>query len=276
MHAHPPARTHAHSPPHSPREADASQTLKELQRELGNEKRLLGEETQERDQVIQQLKDTIQEINSLIASEQKYLKKETRAREGAVKQQCTFKEYRMQEERTLLTKKLEMEEHAHLTITDFLARQRDELEGHIQEWMSKYEVDIESKGAELEDLKARRTKDTDKFEQLAANYEALQKRVQDYRAEKQREKEELIVRKIRDHALVKIQRWWRGIFEKLQKVGWLKRTCSTSSFSPASAPSSLSPHFEGPTYTTTAPPTTLYPPLQDKKGKKGKKKAPKK
>ncbi|KAJ3344931.1 hypothetical protein HDU91_007509 [Kappamyces sp. JEL0680] len=65
------------------RESDAQETLKELQRELANEKKLIQDETNDRNQVIQQLKDTIQEINALTVSEQKYIKKEVKAHENS-------------------------------------------------------------------------------------------------------------------------------------------------------------------------------------------------
>lgn len=51
---------------HLLRESEASTLLKDLQKQLTNEKKLLEDETNERNQVIQQLKDTIQEINSLL------------------------------------------------------------------------------------------------------------------------------------------------------------------------------------------------------------------
>ena len=59
------------------RENEAYELLKGLQGELANEKKLLEDEANDRNQVIQQLKDTIQEINALTVSEQKYIKKIT-------------------------------------------------------------------------------------------------------------------------------------------------------------------------------------------------------
>ncbi|KAJ3095213.1 hypothetical protein HDU97_007141 [Phlyctochytrium planicorne] len=199
------------------RENEASELQRELQKELGNERKLLEEETSERNQVIQQLKDTIQEINSLTNSEQKYIKKETKAHENSVKQRCQARETNLSEEQTLKLKCISEEERAHEKIVDYLTRQRNTLEIQIQEWMTKYEEDTEAKANELEALKQKRTQDLDKFEELVAAYEELEKIVEEDRQNKQREAEERRVNYERQSAATSIQRWWRKIRIKLQK-----------------------------------------------------------
>jgi len=101
---------------------EASELLKELQSKLSSEKILLEEETNERNQVIQQLKDTIQEITTLTASEQKYIKKETKANEASVKGICQKEESILLEKKHLLQKKIEHEQSAHERIVEFLER----------------------------------------------------------------------------------------------------------------------------------------------------------
>ncbi|KAJ3196103.1 hypothetical protein HDU67_004143 [Dinochytrium kinnereticum] len=171
-------------------ENEASELQRELQKELANERKLLEEETSERNQVIQQLKDTIQEINALTNSEQKYIKKETKAHENSVKQRCQARESALGEEEGLKMKCLSEEERAHEKIVDYLTRQRNTLEVQIQEWMTKYEEDTEAKANELDALKQKRTQDLDKFEELVAAYEELEKIVEEDRQNKQREAEE--------------------------------------------------------------------------------------
>ncbi|KAL2912388.1 hypothetical protein HK105_208162 [Polyrhizophydium stewartii] len=190
-------------------ENDASDMLKELQRELANEKRLIQDEINDRNQVIQQLKDTIQEINALTASEQKYIKKEVKAHENSVKLQCQEKESSLHRDRELLLKKIEQERLAHDKIVDFLARQRESLEKEIQEWMTKYEEDTEAKAAELEALKQKRAQDLDKFEELVAAYESLEKTVDEDKQIRAKEAEEARLLAAQDAAATKIQRWYR-------------------------------------------------------------------
>lgn len=190
-------------------ENDALETLKELQKELANEKKLIQDETNDRNQVIQQLKDTIQEIDALTISEQKYIKKEVKAHENSVKLNCSFKEAQLQQEKELYLKKIEQEKLAHEKIMDFLSSERDDLERSIQEWMVHYEEDSEAKSIELENLKLKRTQDLDKFEELVASYEALEKVVDEDRRIRAQEAEDLRIMKDKNLAASKLQRWYR-------------------------------------------------------------------
>ncbi|KAH6572881.1 hypothetical protein BASA60_006368 [Batrachochytrium salamandrivorans] len=191
------------------RENDASDMLKELQLELANEKKLIQDEISDRNQVIQQLKDTIQEINALTASEQKYIKKEVKAHENSVRLQCTKKETELCEAKLLLQKRLDQEQLAHDKIVDFLGHQRRDLEGEIQKWMIKYEEDTEAKAAELEALKLQRSQDLDRFEELAVSYEALEKMVDEDKLASAKEAEDLRLQQTYSTASIKIQRWYR-------------------------------------------------------------------
>ena len=191
------------------KESDASDLLKELTRELANEKKLIQDETNDRNQVIQQLKDTIQEINALTASEQKYTKKEVKAHENSVRLSCQHRENLLLQEKALLEKKLEQEQKAHEKIMDFLASQRTQMEKSIQEWMTKYEEDTEAKANELEQLKQRRTSDLDKFEELVSAYENLEKIVDDDKAIRAQEAEEQRMMIKRESAAITIQRWYK-------------------------------------------------------------------
>lgn len=194
------------------RENDALDTLKELQKELANEKKLLQDETNDRNQVIQQLKDTIQEINSLTVSEQKYIKKEVKARENSVKLSCTHREGQLQQEKSRLLEKIEQERLAHEKTMDFLQTQRVEMEKSIQEWMIHYETDTEAKALELEQLKTRRAQDLDKFEELVLTFETLEKIVEDDRKLRTQEAEDhkLSLKKL--EAAATIQVWFRKYY----------------------------------------------------------------
>jgi hypothetical protein len=194
------------------RENDALETLKELQKELANEKKLLQDETNDRNQVIQQLKDTIQEINALTVSEQKYIKKEVKARENSVKLSCTHREAQLQQEKRILLQKIEQERLAHEKTMAFLQSQRGELEKSIQEWMMHYETDTEAKTLELEQLKTRRAQDLDKFEELVLTFESLEKIVEDDRKLRAQEAEDHKYALKRLEAAATIQFWFRKYY----------------------------------------------------------------
>ncbi|KAJ3080015.1 hypothetical protein HDU79_000922 [Rhizoclosmatium sp. JEL0117] len=203
------------------REKEASELQRGLQKELSNERKLLEEEINDRNQVIQQLKDTIQEINRLTNSEQKYIKKETKAHENSVKQRCQTHEADLLEEKNVKLKSIQLEKRAYEQIVDFLTRQRKGLEGQIQEWMTRYEEDTEAKSNELETLKQKRTADLDRFEELVSAYEELEKIVEEDRQQKAREAEEKRIMNEKAAASTKIQRWWR------KKIAARKATAKT-------------------------------------------------
>ncbi|KAJ1339825.1 hypothetical protein BSLG_005563 [Batrachochytrium salamandrivorans] len=153
------------------RENDASDMLKELQLELANEKKLIQDEISDRNQVIQQLKDTIQEINALTASEQK--------------------------------SSLHM-----IRLSIFWAINVGILKERSKR-MIKYEEDTEAKAAELEALKLQRSQDLDRFEELAVSYEALEKMVDEDKLASAKEAEDLRLQQTYSTASIKIQRWYR-------------------------------------------------------------------
>ncbi|KAJ3016283.1 hypothetical protein HKX48_004130 [Thoreauomyces humboldtii] len=200
------------------REREASQTLRSLQKELQSEKRLLEDETHDRNQVIQQLKDTIQEINVLTTSEQKYIKKETKAHESSVRQRCTHDETVITESRSVLVRRIEQEGKAHDKIVDFLTRQREMMERQIQEWMGKYEEDTEAKVGELEAFKQKRSSDLDRFEELLAAYEELEKVVEEDRTRKQVEADRIRGEKLEAQAATRIQRWYKRKLEARKEL----------------------------------------------------------
>lgn len=176
---------------------------------MANEKKLIQDETNDRNQVIQQLKDTIQEINALTVCEQKYIKKEVKAHENSVKLSCSHREAQLIAEKELLLLKIEQERNSHEKIMDFLQSQRGEMEKSIQEWMTHYETDTEAKTNELEQLKVRRAQDLDKFEELVLTFESLEKVVEDDRKLRAAEAEERkqIMEKLK--AAATIQVWFR-------------------------------------------------------------------
>ena len=196
------------------KENEAYELLKELQMDLANEKKLLEDESNDRNQVTQQLKDTIQEINALTVSEQKYIKKEIKAHENSIRQQCQTKENNLIDMKSNLQKKIEVETRVHEKTIDYLSRQRETLENSIQDWMTRYEEDTERKANELEALRQNRTNDLDRFEELMIQFEELQKVVEEDRLNKERmEKEQQLLNKLNKAAKI-IQRIWRAYFKK--------------------------------------------------------------
>lgn len=202
------------------RESESTRTIQELQQQVEEEKRLMFKELQDRSFVIQQLKDTIQEIHALTESEKLYVKKQLKAHETQVGQENQQLQDSLQNEREQSALALQQENCVHKSIGDFLAETFSELEKKIQDWMQKYEEDVERKTNELETLKQRRTNDLDSFEEMLTKCEELEKFVEAHRAEEARVQKERQVEYQRESAAIVIQAWYRRI---LKKRGGLKR-----------------------------------------------------
>ncbi|EPZ34381.1 hypothetical protein O9G_000568 [Rozella allomycis CSF55] len=205
------------------REKKAVQILRKLKEELNLEKTNYDNELHERNQVIQHLRDTIQEITVLTNAEQKYTRKEMKAREASFKQQYSEKESSLIDERQQLQKQIELEEKAHERIVEFLNQQKDDLENQIQIWMTKHEEDTEKKSMELESLKTQRAQDLEKFEQLVNTYEEYEKFVEEYKIQKKKEEEMRKVMEEQTRAALVLQRWYRKRLQKAKSSAKTKK-----------------------------------------------------
>ena len=101
---------------------------------------------------------------------------------------------------------------------DFLTRQREQIDTQIQDWMARFDEDTEKKAHEVENLKQKRTADLDKFEELVAKYEELDRLLEEDRMAKKRDREERRMQQRQEWAARKLQRWWRN---------WMKAHPST-------------------------------------------------
>lgn len=151
------------------------------------EHQLLDSETKERDGIIVQLRETIQEIQALTLAEQKYMKRELKAKESTQKMHHVSKEQEFEKQMEHLRMEIEAEQKVHSVIVDYLTRRRLHLETQIEVWMEKHERETERKAVELEQLKQARSMDCDVFEDLAVKYEDLERLVEEDKAQRDRE-----------------------------------------------------------------------------------------
>ncbi|ORZ33611.1 hypothetical protein BCR44DRAFT_1501065 [Catenaria anguillulae PL171] len=196
------------------REKEAAAQLRDLHRAIADEQKQLDRDRKDRDTVISQLREAIQEIQALTASEQKYLKRATRAHESALRSQYTAREFSLMDVKQQVARDMAMEDKAHVAMADFLHRQRGVLERSIQDWMQRHEEDTEKKAAEIDALKNSRLGDVDKYEELVAKYEELERMVEEDRTKRARELEERRAQRAlesKNRAVKLIQNWWRAL-----------------------------------------------------------------
>ena len=200
------------------REIQVSMKLKSIQQEIETQKASHRSELEEKDAVIQQLKDAIQEIQALTNSEQKYMKRGFKSQEEARQADMNAMIKRFQRQTEDLKHRLKMEIEAHQSIMDFLSDQRGHMERNVQVWITKYEEDLESKAKELEELKIKRNEDTARCETLVLSYEELEKKVAEAKQLRAIQIEEAKKLAEQEKQAIKIQRWWKKIFEKKRVI----------------------------------------------------------
>lgn len=188
--------------------------MEALSQQIKAEHQALTKEQQEKDSIIQQLRDATVEVQQLVHSEHRFLKSEIKAKHTSLVKSWERMETDLMDEIQLYKAKLSQEEAAHESIMEFLDLQRQQLESDSSKWSSKYEQDILAKSRQLEDLKNKRISETDEFEQLVVEYEVLEKFNEDYRVKKAAKEAEDLRRRLADRASKKIQRWWRKLVKK--------------------------------------------------------------
>lgn len=186
------------------------------------EKQLLVDETNERNQVIHQLKDTFQEIIALTTSEQKFIKKEIKGDESFTRVQSVYRETQLLNDKQSVVDRIRSENGAHEKIMGFLNQQRESLEGSIQVWIAKHEHDTEIKTTELATLKVKRAQGLEKFEETTSACEKLEKIVEDHKLAKMIEKETIAFELKRLDACLVIQRWYLQCKKKRDEVHFSK------------------------------------------------------
>jgi hypothetical protein len=224
------------------RERAALAALKAAQSEAAEDSRNADAARRERDAAIAQLREAAGEIAALTAAEQRYLKRAARAHESAARSRALAGERSLLNEISILKAEIAMEKRSHGLVLDHLSRQRLQLEEAIALWMTRHEEDTERAGVNLESLRAARSQDADRFEELAAKHDELARLVDEDRARRARELDDRRAARAKERmerAARKIQGWWRGILKskgKRRNIGsGSKPTTATSKKGSASS-----------------------------------------
>ncbi|KAI9219383.1 hypothetical protein BC828DRAFT_416523 [Blastocladiella britannica] len=215
------------------KEKHTQANLHQLNQQLAAEKSSHARDAADRDAVISQLREATQEILALTASEQRYLKRATRAHEQAARAQYVHRESALLLLKAELDASLEVETRAHALAADHLHRQRGMLDRAIQGWMTKHEEDTEKLAGAIETLKSTRVADVDRYEELVAKFEELERAVEAENAQRQKQvddRKSVREQERRARAARSIQRWWRARMLKIhpERAAAAARSASAS------------------------------------------------
>ncbi|NXN85704.1 DRC9 protein, partial [Bombycilla garrulus] len=192
------------------REEKGKKEIKALQKQLQNVKKQTDDDLQNRDKVIDSLKDKLQERMAKLNIESYYMKKNTELQIHQIQKKCSSAENVLEKEIQNLKSKTDEEIELHRETENFLTQQYQKVKDKLEYWMEKYEKDTTAKDEELKDLRALKAENLETMQRFAKECLTFETTIIIDRTEKedkrkQREREALELK-----SAVKVQAWWKG------------------------------------------------------------------
>ena len=196
----------------SAREEKASQTLRQLQKEIKAEKAERERQVSARDETIQKLREELELIKTSTLAEEKQLDTETKASEEADRSAFTSKETALTQELTKLRRPPTRRKPQ--GVRQLLRNKKLKYEKEAAEWISKYDVDMEEKFREIEALKLIYEEEKKELTRLETYFSKLQAEREAALAEERKKAEARARQQAQMATLSKaatmLQKMWRG------------------------------------------------------------------
>jgi len=157
----------------SAREEKASQTLRQLQKEVKAEKAEREREVSSRNETIQKLREELELIKSSTLAEERQLDAETKASDEADGKAFDAKETALSDELNRLTKELETKRQSNKESEDGLRKKKVKYEGEVSGWITKYDAEMEEKDREISALRLIYDEEKKELDRLEAYFEKL-------------------------------------------------------------------------------------------------------
>ncbi|NXV08030.1 DRC9 protein, partial [Cettia cetti] len=184
--------------------------IKALQKQLQDVKTQADKDLQNRDKVIDYLKDKLQERTAKLNTESYYMKKNTDLQNQLTQKKYSSAENALQKEIQNLKSKTDEEIQLHKETENFLMQQYQVVKEKLEYWMEKYNKDTAAKDEELDDLRALKTENLETMQRFAKECLTFHATIIIDRTDKEakrklREQEALELK-----SAVKVQAWWKG------------------------------------------------------------------
>ncbi|NWR84877.1 DRC9 protein, partial [Furnarius figulus] len=193
------------------REEDGKKEIKSLQKKLQDVKRQTERELQNRDKIIDGLKEKLQEQTAKLHTETSYMKKNTDLQVYQTQKKCSNEENVLDMEIQRLRSKTEEENQLHTENENFLKQQCQKVQEKLNYWMEKYEKDTNAKEEELDDLKALRVENLETMQQFAKECLKFEKTIITDRSEKDTKRKQKEQDELEQRSILKLQAWWKGM-----------------------------------------------------------------
>ncbi|NWW76764.1 DRC9 protein, partial [Climacteris rufus] len=184
--------------------------IKSLQKQLQDVKKQTEKDLQNRDKVIDRLKDKLQEKTARLNTESYYMKKNTHLQVHLTQKMCSKAENALEREIQNLKSKTDEEIQLHMETENFLMQQYQKVEAKLEYWMEKYEKDTNAKDEELDDLRALKADNLETMQRFAKECLAFQFTIITDRSEKEAKRKQKEQKALELKSALKLQSWWKG------------------------------------------------------------------
>ncbi|KAJ3088216.1 hypothetical protein HK102_009268 [Quaeritorhiza haematococci] len=196
------------------KEQKTSQEVKSLQEELEKATRERISEVSKKNEIIKRLKEELRDIKQQAEETTKRLETRSKQKEDLDLQQFKQKEVALKQEIANLGVQLADITVKHRDEEAQLRKKKFKIESEVENWIHKYDQDMEEKQNEIEDVMAIFTEEKAQLDELQSRYRALQReyeKIMDERraAEEAKKEQERLIQKMHA-AATKIQALYRG------------------------------------------------------------------
>ncbi|XP_027541582.1 dynein regulatory complex protein 9 [Neopelma chrysocephalum] len=192
------------------REEEGKKEIKSLQKQLQDVKRQTAKDLQNRDKIIDRLKDKLQEKTAKLDTEGSYMKKDTDLQIHQTQKKCSKEENALNNEIQNLKNKTDEEIQLHTETENFLRQEYQKVEEKLEYWMQKYENDTDAKEVELDDLRALKAENLETMQKFAKECLMFEENIIIDRTEKKNRKKQREQDALELKSALKVQAWWRG------------------------------------------------------------------
>ncbi|XP_072789279.1 dynein regulatory complex protein 9 isoform X3 [Taeniopygia guttata] len=192
------------------REEKGNKEIKALQKQLHDVKKQTGQDLQNRDKVIDCLKDKLQETTAKVNIESYYMKKNTDLQVQLTQKKCSSAENALEKEIQNLKSKIDEESQLHTEAENFLMQQYQEVKEKLEYWIERYKNDTAAKDEELDDLRALKAENLETMQRFAKECLTFQATIIIDRTDKEAKRKQREQEALELKSAVKMQAWWKG------------------------------------------------------------------
>ncbi|PKK18715.1 IQ motif containing G [Columba livia] len=192
------------------RDEELKTEIKALEKQLRDVKKETETELQNRDDTILCLKDQLREMKAKTNMEICYTKKNTDLQVHQTQKKCSNAEKVLENKIQELKNKIDKEIRVHVEIEHFLRQRYQKVEEKLEQWVDKYENDMDAKDEELHALNAAKTNNLEELKSLAKECQMFENTIISDRAEKDAKRRQVERDTLELKSALKVQSWWRG------------------------------------------------------------------